>query len=226
MKKHTLKAEKRTILGRKVKSLRAQGLIPANLFGKKITSLAVTVNQSDFHKVHQEVGETGLVDLLVGKIAKPVLISNLQLDPVSGSVLHVDFHQVDLKEKVTAPVPVELIGESPAEKQGLGNVVQQINEIEVEALPTDLPENLKADLSLLTEVDQAILAKDLKYDSSKVTLQIDPNQIIAKVEPPQKEEEIAPKPAEEIPAESAPAEEGQASSKPAETVSETALSST
>lgn len=222
MKKYTLKADKRTILGRKAKLLRAEGIIPANLYGKKITSLAVSVNQSDFLKLYQQVGETGLVDLLIGKTQKPVLISNLQHHPVSGQVLHVDFHQVDLKEKVTASVPVELIGESPAEKQALGNVVQQLNEIEVEALPADLPEDLKADLSLLTQVDQAILAKDLKYDSSKISLHVDPNQIIAKVEPPQKEEELAPKPPEETPAEAAPASEGKEPEIPAETTSETA----
>jgi len=192
MKTHSLKAEKRTVSGRKVKVLRQQDLIPANLYGKKIKSQAIQVSQSDFANIFREVGETGLVELQLGQTKHPVLISNVQVHPVLDTPLHVDFRQVDLKEKVTASVPVILEGESPAEKQSLGTVVQQLNEIEVEALPTDLPEHLIADISQLAEVDQAVHAKDLKYDSKAVTLQVSPEQIIAKVEPPQKEEEPAP----------------------------------
>lgn len=207
MEKKELKAEVRKISGRKVKNLRHEGILPGNIFGKKIKSEAVQVALKDFQKVYKEVGETGLVTLVVGKDEKPVLVHNLQIDPVDESPLHVDFLQVDLKEKVEAEVPVELIGESPAEKQAIGTVVQQLNEIKVEALPADLPEKFEVSIENLAEVDQAIYVKDLKYDKSKVEIKDDLEALVAKVEPPQKEEVVAPPaPAEgEVPAEGAPA---------------------
>ncbi len=211
MTKTTLKAEKRTQEGRKVKKLRSEGILPGNVYGKKIKSQSVQVVLKDFDKIYKEIGETGLLTLQIGNEEKPVLIHNLQLNPVSDEPVHVDFLQVDLKEKVEADIPVELIGESPAEKQALGTVVQYINEIKVEALPTDLPEEFQVDSSVLAEVDQAVLVKDLKYDKSKVEIKDDLEAIVAKVEPPQKEE-IAPPPAPaegEVSAEGVPAEGGE-----------------
>jgi large subunit ribosomal protein L25 len=192
MDKQILKAETRKVLGRKVKNLRKQGILPGNVYGKKIKSEAVQVSLKDFEKVYKEVGETGLLSLKVGNSDKPVLVHNVQTNPVTGDIIHVDFLQVDLKEKVTAEVPVELTGESPAEKQAIGTVVQQINEIEVEALPTDLPEKFEVSVEGLSEVDQAIFVKDLKVDKSKVEIKADPEAIVAKVEPPQKEEVVVP----------------------------------
>jgi large subunit ribosomal protein L25 len=201
MEKHILKAEKRDTLGRKVKHLRSEGFIPANIFGKKVKSLSVKVSLEKFKEVYKEAGETGVVELdLDGKEKRPVLIHNVQVGPLNGNILHIDFLQVDLKEKVTAEVPVELIGESPAEKQGLGTVVTQVNEIEVEALPQDLPEKFEVDLSVLTEVDQSIFIKDIKVDAAKVTILDNLDDIVVKVEPLQKVEEITPV-TTEVPAE-------------------------
>src|ERR1035437_9492714 len=154
MNKQVLIGEARKILGRNVKHLRKDGILPGNIFGKKIKSEAVQVNFKDFLKIYKEVGETGLLTLEIGKVEKPVLIHNLQVNPVSDVPVHVDFLQVDLKEKVEAEVPVELIGESPAEKQAIGTVVQHLNEIKVEALPMDLPEKFEVDTGALAEVDQ------------------------------------------------------------------------
>ena len=211
MQKNTLKAEKRKVLGRKVKKLRREGVLPANIYGKKTKSLSIKFPVVDFEKVYKAVGETGIVEIAIGKQKKPVLISNVQLDPVTDKPLHVDFHQVDLKEKTTADVPIELIGESPAEKQGLGTVVQSINEIEVEALPKDLPDKFEIDLSKLTEVEQTVQVKDLVVDTKKVKILAEAEQMIVKVEPPRKEEEVAPPPSEEeVPEEAekeAPSEE-------------------
>ena len=195
MDKHTIKAEKRKILGQKVKTLRKEGILPANIYGKKVKSLAIQLPISEFEKVYKEAGETGIVEISVDKDKKPVLISNIQRHPVTDIPLHVDFLQVDLKEKVTADVPVDLVGESPAEKSGLGTVVQYVNEIEVEALPADLPEKFEIDLSKLTEVDQAVFVKTLDVDAKKVAIKVDVEQILVKVEPPRKEEE-APVPVE------------------------------
>jgi large subunit ribosomal protein L25 len=212
MDKQTLVAQKRKITGRKVKTLRREGVLPGNIYGKKVKSLAVSVKESDFDKVYKVAGETGLLEIKVDGEARPVLIHNLQKNPVTDALIHVDFLQVDLKEKVTAQVPLELSGESPAEKQGLGTVVQYVNEVEVEALPSDLPEKFQIDKSQLTEVDQAVKISDLSVARGKVEIKADPELIVVKVEPPQKEEEVAPAPAPEgeVPA------EGEAPAVPAE----------
>lgn len=197
MDKLILKAEKRKVIGRKVSKLRRGGVVPANIYGKKVKSLAIQTSLNEFEKVFKKVGETGLVELQINGDKRPVLVHNIQLDPLTDVILHVDFLQVDLKEKVIAKVPVEVVGESPAEKQGLGTVVQYIDEIEVEALPQDLPEKFEIDRANLTEVDQLIAVKDLPIDKQKVEVKADLEQILVKVEPPRKEEEV-PVPAAEV----------------------------
>ncbi len=192
MDKLVLKAEKRKIAGRKVKKLRSEGVLPANIYGKKVKSVTIQTDLNEFEKVFKKAGETGLVELQVNGEKRPVLVHNIQLDPLTDEPLHVDFLQVDLKEKVIAKVPVELIGESPAEKQGLGTVVQYIDEIEVGALPGDLPDKFEVDRSKLTEVGQLISVADLPIDAKKVEIRVDPEQILVKVEPPRKEEEVVP----------------------------------
>ncbi len=190
MDKKVLKAEERKVTGRKVKTLRKQGLIPANVYGKKIASVSLQIPEKEFKVIYKEVGETGLVTLEIGKEEKPVLVHSLQVNAKTDEILHVDFLQVDLKVKVTANVPVEVSGEPAAEKQGLGTVVQYLNEVEVEALPADLPEKFEVDTTELAEVDQAIYVKDLKYDKSKIEIKTDAESIVVKVEPPQKEEVV------------------------------------
>jgi large subunit ribosomal protein L25 len=212
MDKKVLKAEQRKLSGRKVKTLRTTGLIPGNIYGKKTKSLAVQVDKKEFEKLYKEVGETGLVTLQVGSDERPVLVNNVQVHPVTDEPIHIDFRQVDLKVKVTAEVPVEVVGESPAEKQGIGTVVQYLKEVEIEALPSDLLEKFEIDASILAEVDQAIYVKDLKVDASKVEIKTGAEEIVVKVEPPQKEEvvEVPVVPVEgEVPAEGAPVAEGQ-----------------
>lgn len=193
-----LKAEQREETGRKVKSLRKSGILPGNIYGKKVKSFSVKISQKEFEDIYKQAGETSLVKLVVDKEERPVLIHNLQTDPVTDKPLHVDFLQVDLKEKVTAQVPVELIGESPAEKQGLGTVVQQIDEVETESLPTDIPDKFSVDISILDEVDKAIFIKDLKVDKTKVEIKDNEEEIIAKVEPLREEEVVAPPTAEAV----------------------------
>lgn len=209
--KHFLQADKREVFGRKVKQLRRDGILPANIYGKKIKSLSVQVSTKNFQKLFEEVGETGLVQLQTNGEAKPVLIHNVQFDSVSDLPLHADFLQVDLHEKVTATVPVEFIGESPLEKTQEGIVVPQVREVEVEALPTDLPEKIEVDTSGLDEVGKAIKIADLKVDRDKVEIKDDPERIVVSVEPPAKEEEPEPVAEEAVTEgeESAPVAEGE-----------------
>lgn len=203
---YSLVAEKREITGKQLKKLRRQGILPANVYGKKIKSQTIQVNLADFQKIFTEAGETGLVYLKVGTSTHPILIHNIHADPVSDLPLHADFLQVDLKEKVTATVPIEFTGESPVEKTQEGIVVPQVREVEVEALPTDLPEQITVDISGLEKVDDAIKVADLKVDREKVEIKDDPERIVVSVAPPAKEEVV----------EEAPAEEGAEGEAPAE----------
>jgi large subunit ribosomal protein L25 len=189
MDKLILKAQKRETLGKKVKNLRAEGVLPANIYGKGIDSVSIKVDGADFENVFKEAGETGLVEIEVGKEKRPTLIDEVQTDPVTDEILHIDFRQVDLKEKVIATVPIEQTGESPAEKKGIGTAVLYLDEVEVEALPTDFPEKFEVDVSGLEEVDEAIYIKDLPLDKDKIEIKADPEEIVVKVEPPREEEE-------------------------------------
>lgn len=208
-----IKAQKREITGRKVKQLRSQGLIPANVYGKKIKSLAVSLDKDEFEKAYKKAGETEVVSLLVEgeKEERPILIQNLQVNPVTEESLHVDLRQIILTEKVTAKIPVEIEGEAPATQQKLGILIQTVSEIEIEALPMDLPEKFVVDVSKLVNVGNEVKVKDIKVDRSKVELKVEEDLVVAKIEPLAKEEVVAPPaPVEEVAIEGeAPVSEGE-----------------
>lgn len=187
--------DKRTLIGRKVKALRRQGLIPANLFGKKIESVAIQVESKQFKKLFEEVGETGIVEVIVADKSYPSLITGTSVDPVSGITLHVDFHNVSLKEKVTATIPLELIGEAPAVKELGGVINQSLFELEVEALPTELPEQFDVDISKLVAIGDSLSIKDLTI-SSDVTVELEPDTLIVSIAEPAPEEVVEETPAE------------------------------
>jgi large subunit ribosomal protein L25 len=182
MEKLQLKASKRNTVGRKVKALRRQGQLPANVYGKKVKSQAVSVEEKELVKVFSKAGETGLVELILDSDKKPVLIHNVQHHPVTGKILHVDFYQVDLKEKVTAKVPIAIIGESLAVRDKIGVLLTLVSELEVESLPADLPEKIEIDISGLAAVDQTVKVADLKV-SQKIKILADQNKELVKVAP-------------------------------------------
>jgi len=227
---HKLSVQSRTVVGRKVKKLRKEGILPGNIYGKQIKSHSIQLDLKAFLPVYKEVGETGLIELKVDKEEKtrPVLIHNLQVNPVSDLPINVDFYQVDLKQAITANIPVELVGVAPATTQNLGILIQPTNEIEVEALPADLPEKFEVDVTKLAEVGQTIKVSDLKAKAG-VKIITDPEQLLAKIDP-LAEEIVAPAPVVEegaaegeAPAEGekpvdgvAPAEGEKPAEKPAE----------
>lgn len=206
MTTYELKAKVRKLFGRKVKSLRRDGVIPGNVFGPDIKSIAVQFDKKSVIETIKSAGETSLVNLSIEGESKshPVLIAGYHTDPVSGAILHVDLHEVNLKEKTTASVPVHTTGESPAVAEGNVLVVLR-NEIDVEALPTDLPEEISVDVSKLVAVGDTVHAKDLKVDRTKVKLEIDDEEPVVTIQEPAKEEE-APAPAAESAEGEAPAE--------------------
>lgn len=207
MTKMTLSLEQRKILGKKVKTLRKQGIIPANIFGNKIKSTAVQVKSTVFRPIYAQAGETQIVYVQVGseKEERPVLLTNVSYDPMTGDVLHVDLRQVNLKEKVVANIPIELTGESAAIKDLQATLITSLDEIEVEALPTDLPDHFTIDVSLLKSIGDSIKVSDLDIDHTKIEVKIDLETVIVTVAGQQKEEVIvAPVIETEIIGETAP----------------------
>lgn len=185
MDRLSLQAEERTLLGKKVKKLRADGKLPGHVFGKGLEGESVAVSQKDFLKTFHLAGETGLIDLKIGaEKIRPVLVREVQYDPIEGEPIHIDFYQVNLTEKVKVPVPLVLIGEQP-ESVHLGEtiVLQTLNEVEVEALPTDLVEKIEVDITSLQAIDDAITVGQLNYDRSKLMLHADLEAIVVKLAP-------------------------------------------
>jgi large subunit ribosomal protein L25 len=187
-----LKAQKRTLTGRKVKKLRREGKVIANLFGPKIDSQALTLDHQDFTKIYEVVGETGVTNIVIEGQTKPhpVLIHQLHTDPKTDAILHVDLLQVDLTKKITANIPLEVVGESPAVDQG-GVLVLAQNELEVEALPNDLPDKLEVDVTKLEKIGDSLLVKDLAVPGA-VTVLADQESTIVTIQEPAPEEEPEP----------------------------------
>lgn len=185
MDRLSLKAEERTILGKKVKQLRKEGKIPAHVFGNTKEVEHVAVDLKDFAIVYDQAGETGVIDLKIGaEKTRPVMVKDSQYNPVNGQLLHIDFYQVNLNVKVTVPTPVVLIGEEPElVHSGEAIVLQTISELQVEALPGDLVEHIEVNIGVLKNIDDAVLVETLNYDRSKLTVHAEPSEVVVKLAP-------------------------------------------
>jgi len=198
-----LLVKNRTILGRKVKSLRRGGLIPAEIYGRGLENRHVEVNAKDFQKVFRSAGEHTLLDAITEEGKKlPVLISDVARHPITGNVLSIDFRAVRLDEKTQAKIPVELVGEAPATKSGFV-VVRALEEIEVEALPHKLPHKIEVDISALQNPGESIHVGDIKFSDDVKVLDAPEAAIVTVKEKAKEEEAPAPAPT----AETAPAPE-------------------
>ena len=199
----TLSAKIRKDLGRKVKNLRRKGTLPAVLYGPRLKSLSLEIDLKEFEKTYKEVGESSLISLKVnpstgsGQVKKTlVLIHEVQRDPLTNEFSHVDFYQAPLKEKVEATVPLVFEREAGAVKELGGTLVKNITEVEVKALPKNLPHEIKVNVNVLKTFEDNILIKDLNV-SKEVEILKDPEEIVASVVPPEAVEEELVKPIEE-----------------------------
>lgn len=176
MNKTTFSLQTRDTVGKNVKKLRRERNVPVNVVVPHKESVPTMAEYQALVDLYDKVGDTGLVYLKVGdeKTPRPALIEDMQFNPVTGELLHVVFKQVNLKEKIKANVPVELVGENSVPD---ANVVAVVDEIEVEALPTDLPEKFEINVETLTEIGQMVTFQDLEYDKSLVTLMISEEEL-------------------------------------------------
>ena len=185
-----LKAESRTLVGKQVKNLRAKGFLPAVVYGEGIPAQSIVISKLQFEKAYAEAGESTIVTLDVDGKPYNVLIQDIAHDAVTGVPLHADFYAVRMDKLLRAKVPVEFIGESLAVKGESGILVKVLQELEVEALPKDLPHFLKADLSILATLGSRLFVKDITPPAG-VKILADSGDVVVLVEAPRSEEQIA-----------------------------------
>lgn len=207
-KKLSLKVDLRKIVGKKVRNLRRQGLVPGNVFGSDFKSISVSVGLKDFIVAYKIARETGVIYLTVEGKELPVLIKNIQLHPVSDKILHVDFRKIDLTKKIETAVPVKITGLSEAVSQKGGVLLMQMESLTVEALPEDIPTQIDVDVSVIKEVGQEIKVGDL-VKSAKFTVKDQAEKVIVSVVA-HKEESITPETAAAAPEIITEAEKGEA----------------
>ena len=187
----SLSVKLRKEFGRKTKSMKAQGKIPAVVYGPNVKNASLEVDEKEFKKVFRQAGESSLIEFVLEKEKRPVLVNSIQKDPVSGNIIHIDFFQASLKEEVEVAVPLVFLGSAPAEKDLGGTLNKNILEIEVRALPQNLPHEIAVNIDALKTFEDHILVKDLVLPKDVKAIK-NPDEIVASVLPPQKvEEELA-----------------------------------
>ena len=214
-----LKAAKRHVEGKKVKELRRQGITPAHLFGPEVASVSIQVDTPSLKRTLGEAGRTKLISLHIGREKSPrtVMVREVQIDSLKDEVLHVDFYQVQLTVNIKVNVPIILIGDSAAAKAKGNTLVQELNELTIECLPTSIPSTVEVDVSPLVTADLMIRVKDIQV-AKEVTILNDPEVVVARIAIEQVEKEIEKPKLEEEAEGEAPAEgeEAEAKKEPAE----------
>lgn len=184
----TIKASLRELKGRKVKQYRREGKLPAAVFGPDLGSMDILVEPKEFSKVFEEYGYNKLFDLEVDGKKHKVLVKDVQADPVKGSPIHISFYAVNMKKKLVVDVPIVIIGESKAVKNNIGFLVTPVESLTVQCLPTNIPNEITIDISILNAVNDSInvhsvtLPENVEWDSS-----VNDGTILATIAPPQKE---------------------------------------
>jgi len=209
-----LTVEARNVFGKKLKTLRETGDIPANIYGPGFKSQAVTVTYKNFTQAYKKAKETGVVYLTVGKDVVPVLIKSLQKHPVENRILHIDFRKIDLSQKIETEVPIKITGESIAVTQKGGILLTQSDHLLVEALPADIPQQIDIDVSVLDEVGKDIKVSDLPKNSSYLVKE-EPEKVVVSVVA-HKEESLTPETTTEAPEVISEAKEGEEGATPAQ----------
>lgn len=180
MESHKLKAQARSVVGKRVGALRREGILPAILYGAGVSPQPIQLDALEARKALAHVSAATLLDLEIGDEVHKVLVREMQRDVIRRDLRHVDFLKVAMDVAIRTEVPVELVGEAPAVKVMGGVLVSSLDEIEVEALPSDLPDRVTVDLSVLKNVDDAITVGDL-FLGKGVKVLTDPDEVVAHV---------------------------------------------
>lgn len=188
----TLDVEKRDAKG-SLSEIRKAGKIPAVFYGKKESSTPIMLSSAIFEKTLKDAGESTVLHLKGSDIDVDVLIHEVDLDPVTDKPRHADFYAIEKGKKLEIDVPLEFTGVAPAVKDFGAVLVKVMHEIEISALPKDLPHNIEVDLSLLTAFDSVILVKDLKLPAGvEFSAKVKEDEVVVSVYEPKEEVEAAP----------------------------------
>ena len=220
----SLSAASRSEFGKRTKFLRKTGTVPGVLYGHGLEAKAVMVDALAFDKVYRQAGESTLIDLAIddGTPTK-VLIQEVQHNPVSNVVQHIDFHQVRMDEKLEVDIPIKFVGEAPAVKELGGILVKSVGELKVKCLPSSLVHEIELDISPLKEFEQSLAVKDIALPPGIEVLSPPMEEVVVTVTPPRSESELAELKAEvkedvsgvEVEEKGKEEAEGEAESKPA-----------
>jgi len=183
MKHLELDAAHRQILGKKVRHLRHRNITPVHLFGHSIESVALQCDTVALRQVLAQAGKTGLINLKLDTAKKPrnVLVREVQKDPRSGELLHVDFYEVKTTEKIKVDVPIVLVGEAPALRLKENMLIQELDILSLECLPGKIPASIEMDVSSLTLAEQALRVKDITLEEGVTISHEEPELIVAKI---------------------------------------------
>jgi large subunit ribosomal protein L25 len=178
-----LSASTRTESGHHSKGLRRQGQIPAILYGHNLEPSSLTVDERGLAKIWRDAGRTHFIELKVDDgAARKVLIRDLQIDPRSARALHADFFAVNMREKMTAEVPLVLVGDPPAVSEfKVGQLLQTVTSVKVECLPHDLPAQLTVDVSDLAEIDAHHTFADIPLPEGVTLVHTDLTELVVKI---------------------------------------------
>ena len=181
---NTLTATKRSKAD-KLAIVRNNGMVPAVVYGVRVENTMISVTAIDFDKILKIAGESSTIVLDIkdekGTSTKvDVLIHDMQVDPIRGFPIHVDFLAIDMNKTIEVTIPLEFIGVAPGEKEGI--LVKTLHEVEIEALPKDLPHSLSVDVSVLAAIDDQIHVKDLVLPAG-VKMITDENEVVALIAP-------------------------------------------
>jgi large subunit ribosomal protein L25 len=193
-----LQAEPREMLGKKVRRLRAHGILPATVYGNNVKPISVQVSARDFQLALKHAGRTQLIDLtLPGEPPRPVFVKQLTVDAKRRAIQHVEFYQANLRVVTHATVPLHFIGESQAVRDG-GILLTLVDHVEIESLPDDIPAGIDVDISSLSDYNAVVHVSDLPLPAGATVL-TPADDIVCKVDPPASEASVADAIADTVP---------------------------
>ena len=187
-----MQAAPRTVFGKKLKSERQAGRLPVVVYGRKEPPLSFFVSLLDFKKVFRQAGESSLITLTTPVGEKSVLVHDVSYHPINREPIHADLYVVEQDVAIRIKIPAEYVGLAPAVKELGGTLLKVLHEIEIEALPKDLPPNITVDVTSLTTLESQILIHDLALPP-RVTVMHKPDEVVAAIAVTKEEaEETAP----------------------------------
>ena len=185
-----LKATTRKIVGKKVKALRAEGLIPAELYGHGVENKHLSIPEREFEKIYKEAGEHTIVELITDENGEktPILITHAERHPIKDNFLAVDLHQIRMDKEIQTHVPIEFTGESPAERAGF-ILLKIMSELEIKALPANIPHRIEVSIATLENPGDTIRLKDITIPEGAAPI-VPAETVIASITEKAAEEEV------------------------------------